>query len=314
MIKTKYNKNILFFFSLLAQIQPDNPYHPLGKKILKLTNYSKSNSYKKFKDFYNSYPIHPYKYSVLAINTNQDLSPKKRNDECGFGPKTIKFYTEKIYPLVKEIAKEVNFNKLITKDILPLHKTLNKDIEKYFNGDVEESIKMIWSINHNKMNFTLIPNIFSLGHSFGIFRNDNIYSITSPHKIDDKTQFLQQQVISNAIHEFSHSIFQKYLIEQDLFQKHVELTKHIEVPKELQKNHRTSYIYMEETLIKIITLIIQEYIHKNHITPKVMEQERVRELDRITNLKYEKAYDIYKALHNSENIIDDYLTFLTNNL
>ncbi|MCD4756402.1 hypothetical protein K8R20_02190 [bacterium] len=314
MIKIKSNKNILFFFSLLAQLQPDQPYHPLGKKILKLINYSQATSYKNFQNHHNSYPIHPYRYALYAIHTNSDLSSKEMNGECGFGPKNSKFYTEKIYPVVKEIAKETNFNELITTEILPLHETLNKDIEKYFNGDVEKSIKKIWGVNHNNMNFILIPNIFELGHSFGLFRKNNIYSITSPYEIDNKTQFVQQSVISNAIHEFSHSIFKKNLMKNSLFQKHVELTKHIEVPKKLQKIHTTPFIYMEETLIKVVTQIIKEFLYdKNHRTPEEIKQKTVRSLDRITNRGYEQAYNLYEVLHNSENIVEDYLTFLTNN-
>jgi hypothetical protein len=315
-IRVKTNKNIIFFFSILAKLNPQEKYHTLGETLLKNLEYGQMEGFREFKKVYekNRYiPIHPYQFSVLSMNTKNDLSPKSINPECGFGEKTLTNYKEKFEPLVKEIYKKSNFEEIYKTQIVKKYEELNQQIQKSFNGRVEDSIKKIWDIDNNYECF-LIPNFLEIGHSFGIFRNNKLYSITSPIMKDGEISFRSQFVISNSIHEFSHSVFQKFLIENDLYQKHKALTKNIKIPKELINIHSNSAIYMEETLIKLMTLLIQQELYKEFVSKEDQKFKAKRKLDQLEKKGYKKAGELYSILQNSDDKKERYLDYLSKNI
>jgi hypothetical protein len=315
MIRVKINKNIIFFFSILAKLNPQKKYHSLGEVLLDSLDYEKINAFQKFKEIYKNKDIltHPYQFSVLSINTKNDLSPKSINPECGFGEKTLTNYKEIIEPLVKEVYKKSDFEKIYKEQILEKYEELTKQIQKSFRGRVEDSIKEIWGIENN-YEFILIPNFLEINHSFGIFRNNKLYSITSPVMKDRKISFQSQFAISNAIHEFSHSVFQKFLIENDLYQKHKALTENIEIPKKLINTHSNPAIYMEETLIKIMTLLIQQELYKKFVNKEDQKLKVKRKLDQLEEKGYKKARELYSILQNSDNKKERYLDYLSKNI
>jgi hypothetical protein len=315
MIRVKINKNIIFFFSILAELNPQKKYHSLGEVLLDSLDYEKINAFQKFKEIYKNKNIltHPYQFSVLSINTKNDLSPKSINPECGFGEKTLTNYKEIIEPLVKEVYKKSDFEKIYKEQILEKYEELTKQIQKSFRGRVEDSIKKIWGIENN-YKFILIPNFLEINHSFGIFRNNKLYSITSPVMKDRKISFQSQFAISNAIHEFSHSVFQKFLIENDLYQKHKALTENIEIPKKLINTHSNPAIYMEETLIKIMTLLIQQELYKKFVNKEDQKLKVKRKLDQLEEKGYKKARELYSILQNSDNKKERYLDYLSKNI
>lgn len=314
MIRVKTNKNIIFFFSVLAKLNPQRKYHPLGKTLLDNLKYEKLSTFDEFIKLYKNkqIPTHPYLFSIYAINTEGDLSPKSTKPKSGFGKKTLTNYKNKIEPLVKRIYISSNFEEIYEKKIQKEYNEIANQIQKSFKGRVEESIKKVWDINDN-YEFILIPNFLEIGHSFGIFRDNKLYSITSPIKKDEEISFRSQFVISNAIHEFSHSVFQNFLIENDLYQKHKALTGNIEIPKNLTKIHANSAIYMEETLIKLMTLLIQQELYKGFVTEKNQISKAKKKIKQLEERGYKKARELYPILQNSKDKKKGYLDYLSNN-
>jgi hypothetical protein len=313
-IRVKTNKNIIFFFSVLAKLNPQRKYHPLGKTLLDNLKYEKLSTFDEFIKLYKNkqIPTHPYLFSIYAINTEGDLSPKSTKPKSGFGKKTLTNYKNKIEPLVKRIYISSNFEEIYEKKIQKEYNEIANQIQKSFKGRVEESIKKVWDINDN-YEFILIPNFLEIGHSFGIFRDNKLYSITSPIKKDEEISFRSQFVISNAIHEFSHSVFQNFLIENDLYQKHKALTGNIEIPKNLTKIHANSAIYMEETLIKLMTLLIQQELYKGFVTEKNQISKAKKKIKQLEERGYKKARELYPILQNSKDKKKGYLDYLSNN-
>ena len=119
-------------------------------------------------------------------------------------------------------------------------------------------------------------------------------------------------MISNAIHEFSHSIFQKHLIENDLYSEHKKLTKDVKIPSSLKNIHKNPHIFMEETLVRVVTILIQEDYYKDALSNDTIKQKSNEMLDGLVKKGYYKAHEIYKDLYNSKNIIGDYLNTLRN--
>lgn len=314
MIRIKTNKNIIFFFSILAKANPQRKYHYLGETLLGSLGYEQINSFKEFKRAYmnKQIPLHPYRFTIYAINTQEDLSPKGINPKCGFGKKTLTNYEDKIEPLVKKIYKSSNFEGIYEKQIQKEYSDLANLIQESFKGKVEDSIKEVWGIGGN-YEFILIPNFLEIGHSFGIFRDNKLYSITSPIKKDGDISFQSQFVISNAIHEFSHSIFQKFLIKKDLYQKHKTLTENIEIPEKLINIHSNSAIYMEETFIKLMTLLIQQELYKEYISKEDQKLKVERKLTQLEEKGYEKARELYTLLQKNDDTKKIYLDYLFNN-
>jgi len=313
-IRVKTNKNIIFFFSVLAKLNPQRKYHPLGKTLLDNLEYEKLSTFDEFIKLYKNkqIPTYPYLFSIYAINTERDLSPKSIKPKSGFGKKTLTNYTNKIEPIVKKIYISSNFEEIYEKQIQKEYSALTNQIQKSFKGRVEESIKKVWDIDKN-YEFILIPNFLEIGHSFGIFRDSKLYSITAPIRKDGDISFLSQFIISNAIHEFSHSVFKKFLIENDLYQKHKVLTENIEIPKNLTKIHANSAIYMEETLIKLMTLLIQQELYKGFVSEKNQIFKAKKKIKKLEERGYEKARELYPILQNSKDKKKSYLDYLSNN-
>jgi hypothetical protein len=307
-IKVQTNKNIIFLFSVLAQINTTKKYHRLGKSLLEKLDYNNLESFKNFEELYNSkkLPTHPYTYCVYAINSNLDLSSKDINPKSGFGDKTYNIYNKKIKPIIRDIYKNSIFEEIYQKNVLNKYLNLTEKIQDNFNGKVEKSIKYVWNLNNN-YEFVLTPNFLEISHSFGLFRDNTLYSITSPNQIDGEVSFYSQSTISNAIHEFSHSVFKKYLIDNNLYQKHKEITKSIKVPDSLQKRHNNPAIYMEETLIRVMTIIIQEDLYKDFMDIEKLKKKSNRNLNLLQKKGYPKSKRLYAFLLKRKNKKDAYL-------
>lgn len=315
MIKVQTHKNLIFFFSILAKVDPKKKYHPLGKILMEELNYDSIEAFNKFENYYNKkeIPTHPYKYSIYSINTKKDLSTKTINSESGFGENTITTYKNKIEKHIKQIYEFSNFEEIYNKLIFKKYLNVTKQIQNNFKGTVEDSIEKVWGIE-KKYVFILIPNILEVEHSFGVFRKNKLYSITSPTNKKNAICFRPQFVISNAIHEFSHSIFQKFLIENDLYNKHKELTKNFTIPKKLTNIHSNPSIYLEETFIKTMTLLTQEILYKNHMSRKILKLKSEEKLHRLEEQGYYKSRELYSILKNSKDKKRIYLDYLSENI
>lgn len=308
MIKVSINKNLVYFFFLFNYLSNvSKKYYPLGEYILNRFNKNLS-EIEDLKELYKKkiIPNHPYQYCVYAINTNEDLSPKVLALNDGFGPKMYGTYMNNLYPLALQIEKKLKFFDIFEKEFLSQYELICKEIQKDLGKKIEKTIIDAWKIE-DEFNFCVFPNVFEVGHSFGVFRENNLYSISSPILTKDgKIEFNSQNLISNVIHEFSHSIFKKKLLSLKKFQENKDLTKGIQVPEILQSMHSTPDIYIEETYIKVISIIIQEELYKDYVPE---EEMRIKSAVRLSDLEkkgYTFASFFYDKLKESKNTFETY--------
>ncbi len=254
-----------------------------------------------------SIPSHPYRFCIFAINTKQSLESKNISPESGYGEKLYNIYNTNIYPLVSKIEKEIQFFSFLKQDIYPEYELLIHDIQKIFNKQILTPFKNIWKLD-GKEKFFLIPNVLSVGHSFGLFRKNNIYSISSPIKDrEGKVDFNSQNLISNTIHEYSHCILQRGLIAKGKYGQVREALKDIEIPDTLQKIHARADLYIEENFINSITLFIQEETFKNFMSKTEIEEKRKDILDSLVKRGYTFTPLFYSKMTQDSDPLDIYL-------
>lgn len=309
MIKTIFNKNILFFFFIYNIISNNQKrLHPLGEEIMsKYKNLPKEMDI--IKNLYNnkSIPTHPYTFSIFAINTDKDLKSKKISPKSGYGEKLSTIYNNYLYTNISQIEKELQFFSYIGEEIAPRYDVLNKDIQKIFTKHISSTFRNIWKIKED-INLLFFPNVLSVGHSFGIFRNNDIFSISAPIvNKDSSIEFNQQNLISNAIHEYSHCVLQKSLTKKGKLSYIKDMLVNIKVPTPLQTIHARPEIYIEESFIKVLTLFIQEAIFENFMTEKDIIEKRNVNLEAIVANGYSYAPLFFSKLDKSTSPVDRYI-------
>ena len=299
MIQVIESPNTSFFLFLYNIIsgKKENRLHPLGMKVM--------SKYKHLPDevvqletLYQQklIPTHPFYYCVFAINTEKSLLSKTISPKDGYGERLSTIYTEKIYPLAIKIEKELDFLKFLKKEISPESAKINEKIEKIFDNRISSKFTEVWEIDV-KEKLLLVPNVLSLSHSFGLFRKKRNYSISSPVlNKQQEVEFNSQNLISNAIHEFSHSILKKKLIKGGNYKVVRELTEGLEIPVSLSKIHQKPEEYMEETFIKSITLFIQSEIFKDFMSSEDIEIKNKKILESLVNSGYVYAPEFFSKL------------------
>lgn len=261
------------------------------------------------KDLYNnkSIPTHPYTFSIFAINTHKDLKSKKISPKSGYGEKLSTIYNDYMYTNVLQIEKELQFFSYINEEIASRYDVLNKDIQKLFTKHISSTFRNIWKIKED-INLLLFPNVLSVGHSFGIFHNNDIFSISAPIvNKDSSIEFNQQNIISNAIHEYSHCILQKSLIKKSKLSYIKDLLVNVEIPASLQSMHRRPEVYIEESFIKVLTLFIQEAIFANFMTETEITEKRKKNLETMVANGYFYAPLFFSKLDKSISPVDTYI-------
>lgn len=309
MIKITFNKNILFFFFIYNTISnKQTKLHPLGKEIMnKYKTLPKEIDTLKKIYYEKNIPTHPYAYCVFAINTDRYLKSKKISPQSGYGEKLSQIYNNYIYPNVLQIEKELNFFSYIDKDISPRYKLINEDIKKIFSNEISIIFRKIWKIEEDT-NLLLFPNVLSTEHSFGVFRENDIFSISSPIvEKDGSIGFNQQNLISNAIHEYSHSILHKFLIGKHKLSYIKNISMDIDIPRGLRAIHNKPEIYIEESFIKALTLFIQEQIFENFMTEKEIREKRNKNLEVISQKGYIYTPVFFSKLNKEASPVDTYI-------
>ncbi len=286
----------LFLYNIISE-RTESQLHPLGEKIM--------SKYRKLPDEINQLkilykqkiiPTHPYYYCVFAINTEQSLTSIEIVPTDGYGKKLSTIYTEQIYPLVSIIETELNFFQFLRKDINVESSKINNEIKKHFGKHISLKFKEIWDIDEQEK-LLLIPNVLSLNHSFGLFRKKKNYSISSPIlNKQGEIEFNSQYLISNAIHEFSHSILKKKLIKENNYKVLKELTESLKIPVSLERIHQKPEEYMEETFIKSITLFIQAQVFKEFMPLEEIEIKNSKKLESLVSKGYVYAPIFFSKL------------------
>ncbi len=71
---------------------------------------------------------------------------------------------------------------------------------------------------------------------------------------------------------------------------------------------------MEETLIKLMTLLIQQELYKGFVTEKNQISKAKKKIKQLEERGYEKARELYPILQNSKDKKKGYLDYLSNNI
>ncbi len=314
MVQVKPNKNVIFFlflFNVLSNYPRE--LHPLGKKLLE--RFEKTTpGFQKLKEFYfkKEIPNHPYQFILFAINSNDDLTPKSQSPDDGYGPRMCGVYSEKMYPLVSKIEKELDFFSVFEKEFMSEYELICENIQKYFDGSVEKSLRECWKLEEN-FNFFLIPNFLLLGEGAGIMRGKNMYSISSPVLTKENTiDFYSQHLISNCIHELSHCILQKKLLSPGRYEEIIELTENIEIPERIKMKYGKGYIYAEETFIRVFTLFTLNHLYKNSMTQEEISKKTEEKLSKLVDEGFIFSYEFFKNLKKEKDPLKSYFESINN--
>ncbi len=314
MVQVKPNQNVIFFLFLFNIISNyPKELHPLGKKLLKRFEI-KGENFKKLKELYGKkeIPNHPYQFILFAINSNDDLTPKSQSPDDGYGSRMCSIYSEKMYPLVSKIEKELDFFSIFEKEFMSEYESICENIQKYFDGSVEKSLREGWKLKEN-FNFFLIPNFLLLGEGAGIMRGKNMYSISSPVLTKENTiDFYSQHLISNCIHEFSHCILQKKIIGKNSYKEIFDLTEDIEIPEKIKMKYGRGGNYVEETFIRVFTLFVLNHLYKNSMTQEEISKKTEEKLSKLVNEGFVFSYEFFKNLKKEKDPFESYFESINN--
>jgi hypothetical protein len=309
MIRVQTNLNVIYFlflFNVLSKYPKE--LHPLGKKLLNRFEI-KSNDFKKLERLFlnKEIPNHPYQIILLAINSNEDLTPKSLSPDDGYGPRMYGIYSEKMYSLISKIEKGLNFFAVFKKEFMSEYESICKDIQKYFDGTVEKTFKEVWQLEDN-YNFFLIPNFLLVGEGAGIMRENDMYSISSPVQTKENTiDFYSQHLISNCIHELSHCILQRKLISEDKYEEVFDLTKDIEIPERIRMKYGRGMNYTEETFIRVFTLYVLNNLYKNSMSEEEISKKTEEKLSRLFDEGFVFSREFYKNLEKEKKPFKAYI-------
>lgn len=320
-ISVQTNKNIIFFETLISFINNDKDFHPLGQRIIE--EFKEIKKIKAFEEFQENIkekkiPSHPWQYIFLSVNLNDDLTSKSLSPRDGFGPNREKSYMENIYAIVNRIHTESNFERRYHEKILPKYEIVTQDIQKLFNkqnpGDILEEF---WS-KELKVNLIFIPDPLRVGGGSGVSRGKEFYSITGTVKTEKRIEFKNSHMISNLLHEYSHSFFKNYLYKnEDLFKKNEEicntLSERVKKDKdsEIFKNYGTSTIYFEETFIRAVQILLSRRFFEKAMN-KDMGNEVLEQLRKRREEGFVYIEEFYNKLENSKDPMASYMQVLEN--
>jgi hypothetical protein len=318
-ISVQTNKNVIFFETLISFINNDKDFHPLGMKVIE--EFKDIKKIKAFEEFQKDVkekkiPSHPWQYIFLSINLNDDLTPKELSPRDGFGPNRERSYMDNIYHIVKKIHTECNFEEIYKKKIHSEYEVVAQDIQQLLDkrnpGDVLEDF---WS---NQLNTKLIfiPDPLRLGGGSGVSRGKEFYSITGTVKTEKGIEFKPSHMISNLLHEYSHSFFKTYLCKsEDLSKKNEEicntLFERIKEDKESEvfKNYGKSTIYFEETFIRAVQILLSKRFFEKAMN-KDMESKALEQLRKRKEEGFIYIEKFYKELENNSEPMDSYIKVL----
>ncbi|HNR53465.1 MAG TPA: DUF4932 domain-containing protein [Candidatus Dojkabacteria bacterium] len=316
-ISVQTNKNVIFFETLISFISNDKDFHPLGQKVIE--EFKDIKKIKAFEVFQKNViekkiPSHPWQYVFLSINLNDDLTPKSLSPRDGFGPNREKLYTEDLYPIVNRINTESNFGRRYCEKILPEYEIVTQDIQKLFDkenpGDVLEEF---WG-KELKANLVFIPDPLRVGGGSGVSRGRDFYSITGTVKTGGEIEFKNSHMISNLLHEYSHSFFKNYVYKnEELFKKNEELCNtlsgRIKKDKEIFKSYGTSTVYFEETFIRAVQILLSRRFFEKAMN-KDMESKSLELLRKRKEEGFLYIEEFYNKLEDSKDPMASYMHVL----
>ena len=299
-------------FNVLSETK--ETYHPLGESLVKkFSNLPPEIEELKKQYLKGEIARHPYQYCTLGVNTDEKLKAKSLSPNYDYGKKTLKAYSEKMYPLCLVIEEKLGFFKIFSEEILPEYEELCQENQKHLNKNVYDALKSFWDLEEN-IELFLMPNILATGGSFGLFRKNTMYSITSPALTKKNSrEFTQQNLIFNSVHEFSHSIFKTKLLDLGKFAVFTEKAQRVKIPEKLLEKHKKPEIYTEEAFVKALTHFILVNLYRPFLSLKESEEKEREILNKIVNDGYIHAEVFYEELKKGKDPIGGYEKVLGEN-
>ncbi len=315
-IKVEINQNIIFFELLIhSSKRKYDKYHDIASEVLnEFENISELSSFKEFKQKYESNEFgHDYKLIKFAINTNSDLTPKELSPKDGWGPNSLKYYTDEIYTLVVDIYNKLDFDKRFKEKVVSKFDSIKQDIQKIFDiNNPIEVLKEFWKFPYEPT-FIFIPDPFRRGQGFSVSRDSTSYSISGTIGNEGHIIFEPNHFIPNLLHEYSHDFFREYLDGSSyMFERNNILCHTLEeiLDKELVKDFNSVSHFMEENFITAVqTLLSQRYFAKK------WSEEKSKEIaQKILDEKYNNGYiyvrEFYESIQKNEDPVEGYIKVL----
>jgi adenine-specific DNA methylase len=320
-ISVETNKNVIFFETLLSLLErEESGYHVLGEKILKEYDFIKKfKSYENFKKKYQEgkIPDFRYHYLILSINLNEDLTTKEQAPRDGFGPKREGFYKENIYPLVKDIYEESKFEKVYESKIISDYEKVAKDIQKLFDNQKPDEVLMdLWKGEY-KPKLVFIPDPLRVGGGSSVSRNGTFYSITGTLQIGEEVVFNPSYIISNLLHEYSHTFFKHYLYSnEEMLAKNKKLTE--ELSKKIEDkigettlgHYGSSSVYFEESFMRAIQILLSKRFFEKYTSKEEMEKKAIEQLQKRKEEGFIYVDDFYNQLEEGSDPMASYMKVL----
>lgn len=320
-ISVKTNKNVIFFETLLSLLNSkDTKYHPLGNKVV--SEFSDIENLESFKNFKNKYdlgniPRHPYQYLFLSVNIYSSLKPKNLSPNDGFGPNRYKGYMEDIYPLIKQVSDESNFNGRYKEKVLPEYQEITKDIQSLFNKQSPGKILQDFWGKELTPTLIFIPDPLRIGGGSGISRGKTFFSVTGTIKKKNIILFEPSHMISNLFHEFSHSFFKKHLYSnKEYVEANIQICDSIyrnledNLSKKILKEYGSPSVYFEETFIRAVQIFLNKEFFSKYILEKENNQKSSDLLQRRREDGFIYIENFYNELKKDNPPISSYMKVL----
>ncbi len=291
MIIIEPNKKVIFFSllieSLLYKDIDKKCFMQLGARVFdkykNLKSLSKAVQFEKeYKDF-NPLKLH-YQYSVLATYTNEDFSVNIDNKSFEIYENKNDFlrHSEIIENLLPKISKEMDFDNYYETEIASEYENICKNVQKITDsqGNLYDSLITFWKLKKKPQLF-FIPNFMAVGDCFGVKKGHSFFAISSAkiNKENGEREFYTKHVISNAIHEFSHSFLDQSLYELNLVMESDTISKRIiinhqdqKLSKDLMQIYGSKFFL--ECFNRAATLRIKEMIGYFNITDEYFDMEK----------------------------------------
>ncbi|MDY0096966.1 MAG: DUF4932 domain-containing protein [Candidatus Dojkabacteria bacterium] len=320
-ISVKTNSNVIFFETLLSLLNSkDTDFHPLGNKIV--THFSDIQNLESFKEFKNKYEQgkitrHAYQYLFLSINLYSNLKPKELSPSDGFGPNRYKGYMEDIYPLVKQIYSESDFTNRYKTEILSEYKEIAKDMQSLFDRQNPSDVLIDFWGKSFEPKLIFIPDPLRIGGGSGLSRGNTFYSVTGTVNRKEKVIFDNSHMISNLLHEFSHSFFHKYLYSN---REHVEINNQLTeslyknldetLKGEIGKQYGPPLVYFEETFIRAVQILLTKEFFSKYMPEEENSSKSLKQLKKRKEDGFIYIEEFYNELNNNNSPILSYIKVL----
>lgn len=209
-IEIRKNLNIFYVYTILNLIGYDDdngrPFHPIREKIREDLKYlSVREEFIKLKDLYNKEEIYPYWLVYIAFHSDDGFKNYKPQVEY---VKDNEWYDAmlELLPTIKEIITKYKLEEYYINNLqdqfLEIINKLQNEVDKFPLGD---ELNEYWGVEIEGQGI-VFPNPLEACHrAWGGNIAATLLAARGPSFRGDTVMFNAEEVIQNALHEFSHT-------------------------------------------------------------------------------------------------------------